>query len=144
MAPRVCTRNLRSGRPPQLTPDEQALALQSLPEDPWALNRVAERVAATTAKRLSVSSLQRLATNARLRGKRVRKALKRLRDPDTFAQAQRALEALQHQEDCGKSALDYSDESGFALAPTLPYAWQAPDSIIELPARQAGRINCSG
>ncbi len=36
------------------------------------------------------------------------------------------------------------DESGFALDPTIPYAWQEPKSVIELPARRYGRINVLG
>lgn len=110
----------RSGRPPILTPAEQDSALQYLQEDPCARKRLTERVAATTAKRLRVSSRKRLATKARLRWKRGRKSLKSFRDPDVFATAKRALEALQRQEDQGKSALYYYDESGFALDPTLP------------------------
>ena len=69
---------------------------------------------------------------------------KSLRDPIAFAQSQRELEALQKQEDQGKIGLYYFDESGFALDPTIPYAWQEPNSIIELPARKYGRINVSG
>ena len=78
------------------------------------------------------------------RWKRVRKSLKSLRDPDAFAKAKRELEALQKQEDQGQIALYYFDESGFALDPTIPYAWQEPKSVIELPARKYGRINVLG
>ncbi len=118
--------------------------LHYIKEEPCSLKGVAERLVATTAKRLSVSSLKRLAKKARLRWKRVRKSLKSLRDPDAFAKAKRALEALQRQEDQGKIDLYYYDESGFALDPTIPYAWQEPKSVIELPARKAGRINVLG
>jgi len=51
---------------------------------------------------------------------------------------------LQTQEDQGKLALYYFDEAGFALDPTIPYAWQEPKSVIELPARRYGRINVLG
>jgi transposase len=134
----------RSGRPSTLWPEERAIALQYLKEEPQALKRVLTRFAAKTDKRLSLSSLKRLAKKARLRWKRVRKSLKSLRDPDAFAKAKRELEALQHQEDQGQLALYYFDESGFALDPTIPYAWQEPNSIIELPARKSGRINVLG
>jgi transposase len=134
----------RSGRPTILTPAEQDSARQFIKDEPCSLKGGAERIAATTAKRLSVSSLKRLAKKARLRWKRVRKSLKSLRDPDAFAKAARALEALQHQEDQGKLALYYYDASGLALDPTIPYAWQEPNSVIELPARTAGRINVLG
>ena len=91
-----------------------------------------------------LSTLKRLAKKARLRWKRVRKSFKSLRDPIAFAKGQRELEALQKQEDKGKIDLYYVDESGFALDPTIPYAWQEPKSVIELPARRYGRINVWG
>ena len=134
----------RSGRPSTLGPEERAIALQYLKEEPQALKRVMKRFADKTDKRRSLSSLKRLAKKARLRWKRVRKSLKSLRDPDAFAQAKRDLEALQQQEDQGQIALYYFDESGLALDPTIPYAWQEPNSIIELPARTHGRINVLG
>ena len=131
----------RSGRPSTLTPDEQALAQQYIKEEPRSLKGVVERFAHKIEKRLSLSTLKRLAKKARLRWKRVRKSFKSLRDPEAFAQCQRALAALQQQEDQGKIDLYYFDESGFALDPTIPSAWQAPKSVIELPARRYGRIN---
>ncbi len=134
----------RSGRPSTLSSEEQALALHYIKEEPHALKGVVERLAAKTDKRLSMSSLKRLAKKAGLRWKRVRKSLKSLRDPDAFAQGKRELEALQKQEDQGKIDLYYCDESGFALDPTIPYAWQEPKSVIELPARRYGRINVLG
>src|SRR6266571_82362 len=134
----------RSGRPPKLTPDEQVIAQHYIKDEPRSLKSVVERLAHHTEKRISISSLKRLAKKARLRWKRVRKSLKRLRDPAAFAQCQRDLEALQHQEDHGQIALYYFDESGFALDPTIPYAWQETKSVIELPARKYGRINVLG
>jgi len=113
-------------------------------EEPRSLKTVVERFAHKTEKRLSISTLKRLAKKARLRWKRVRKSLKSLRDPKAFARCQRELAALQTQEDQGKIALYYFDESGFALDPTIPYAWQEPKSVIELPARKYGRINVLG
>ena len=131
----------RSGRPPKLTPDEQELAKHSIKEDPRSLKQVVERLANTTEKRLSLSSLKRLAKRARLRWKRVRKSLKSLRDPEAFERCKRALEALQKQETNGKIALYYCDEAGFALDPTIPYAWQEAGEVIELPPRKYGRIH---
>jgi len=64
----------RSGRPSTLTPDEQALAQQYIKEEPRSLKAVVERLAHKTEKRLSSSTLKRLAKKARLRWKRVRKS----------------------------------------------------------------------
>jgi transposase len=134
----------RSGRPPKLTLDEQTLAIASIKEEPRSLKQVVERLTHKTAKRLSISSLKRLAKRARLRWKRVRKSLKSLRDPAAFARGQRELEALQKQEDKGRIALYYFDEAGFALDPSIPYAWQESGTIIELPAMKYGRMNVWG
>src|SRR6266705_183273 len=134
----------RSGRPPKLTPEEQALAIAYIKEEPRSLKQVVDRVAQKTAKRLSISALKRLAKRARLRWKRVRKSLKSLREPAAFAKCQRELAALQQQEDKDKIDLYYFDEAGFALDPSIPYAWQEPDSVIYLPAMKYGRINVLG
>jgi len=134
----------RSGRPSTLTLEAQEHAKQYLKDEPRSLKGVRERLAQKTAKRISVSSLKRLAKKAGLRWKRVRKSFKSLRDPKAFARCQRALETLQQQEDHGKIALYYFDEAGFALDPTIPYAWQASGEVIELPAMKYGRIHVLG
>jgi transposase len=134
----------RSGRPPKLTAEEQGLALQYLAEEPRSCTRVVERLVTKTDKRISIATLKRLAKKVRLRWKRVRKSLKHLRDPEAFAQCQRELAALQHQEDEGKIDLYYFDESGFTLEPYIPYAWQAPGTVIQLPATKYARINVLG
>ena len=134
----------RSGRPPKLTLEEKDLAQQYIKEDPRCLKQVVERLSQKTAKRLSISSLKRLAKKARLRWKRVRKSLKSLRDPEEFSKCQRALAALQKQEDQGKIDLYYFDESGFTLEPYIPYAWQESGTVIEIPATKGTRINVLG
>src|SRR5256885_4847531 len=134
----------RSGRPSTLNAAEKELAKQYIKEEPRSLKHVVERLAQKTAKRLSISSLKRLAKKARLRWKRVRKSLKSLRDPIAFAQCKRELEVLQKQEDQGKLDLYYFDESGFTLDPYIPYAWQEPGTVIEIPATKGTRINVLG
>jgi transposase len=134
----------RSGRPSKLTPEEKDLARQYIKEEPRCLKQVVERLHQKTAKRLSLSSLKRLAKKARLRWKRVRRSLKHLRDPKAFAKCHRELEALQKQEDQGKIALYYFDESGFSLEPGIPYAWQETGTVIEVPSIKGGRINILG
>ena len=44
----------------------------------------------------------------------------------------------------GKIALYYFDEAGFALDPSIPYAWQESGTVIELPAMKYGRMNVLG
>ena len=105
----------RSGRPPTLTPAEKDVARPSSTEDPRGLHQGVERLSHTTTKRLSLSALTRLATQAGLRWQRVRTSCKSVRDPEEFPKGQRALAALQKQEGQGKIALDYFDASGCTL-----------------------------
>ncbi len=71
----------------------------------------------------------------------MRKSFKSLRDPEAFERWKRALEALQTQEANGKIALYSFDEAGFALDPTIPYAWQEAGAVIERPTMKYGRMN---
>jgi len=64
----------RSGRPSKLTPEEKDLARQYIKEEPRCLKQVVERLHQKTAKRLSLSSVKRLAKKACLRWKRVRRS----------------------------------------------------------------------
>jgi transposase len=134
----------RSGRPTTRHATEKELAKQYMKEEPRSLTHVVERFAQKTAKRLSISSWKRLAKTARLRGKRVRKSFKSLRDPRAFAKGKRALAAWQQQAEQGKIARYYFDASGFTLDPSMPYAWQEPGTVRAIPARKCGRINVWG
>ena len=64
--------------------------------------------------------------------------------PRAFTQCKRALEAWQTQEDPGRIALYYFDEAGVTLDPSIPYAWQEPGTVIEIPVQKYGRMNVLG
>ncbi len=134
----------RSGRPMKLTPDEQPVALGDLKDHPRSLKLVVDRLEQKEKKRISISTLKRLAKRAGLRWKRVRKSLKNLRDPEEFDKCKRELEALQKQEAKGEIDLYYFDESGFSLTPSVPYAWQESGEVIEVPCQKSDRINVLG
>ena len=40
--------------------------------------------------------------------------------------------------------LYYTDESGFSLTPTVPYAWQEAGQTISLPSQRSKRVNVLG
>src|SRR5881398_1080215 len=92
----------RSGRPSTLNATEKELAKQYIKEEPRSLKNVVERLAQKTAKRLSISSLKRLAKKARLRWKRVRKSLKSLRDPIAFTNVSVSLKRYKNKKIKGR------------------------------------------
>ena len=134
----------RSGRPSTRSPAEQDIALQYIKEAPHALTGVVKRFADTTAKRLSLSSLKRLANKARLRWKRVRTSLTSLRDPDAFTKAKRELEALQKQEDQGRSLCSILMNPALHVIPRFPMPGKSPRASSSfLPGNRGGSM-CSG
>ena len=77
----------RSGRPPILTEEEQAIAVDLLKKEPRSTKSVLHDVRATTGKTISAITLRRIARRSRLRWKRMRRSTKDRRDPAKFKQA---------------------------------------------------------
>jgi len=111
----------RPGGPPALNDKEQKVALQLLREHPSDPRTVIVEIAEQTGKRISRSTLRRLARKARLRWKRFRRSLKHLRDPKAFQLAKDELAELTAMEDANVA---YFDEATFSLTATVPYGWQ--------------------
>ena len=73
---------------------------------------------------VSVSTLRRGLRQAGYRWKRMRRSLKRQRDPQAFAACQQQLAALHQAEARGELAVYYADEVRFSRQAPVPYAWQ--------------------
>ena len=84
----------RSGSPPKLNEKEQEVAKDLIKAHPNAPKRVVALLAGKTGKTISRSSLRRIAKEAGLRWKRVRKSLKTKRDDEAFDQAKKEIEGL--------------------------------------------------
>lgn len=73
---------------------------------------------------VSVSTLRRALRQAGYSWKRLRRSLKRQRDPVAFAACQQRLAALHLAEQRGEVAVYYADEVRFSRQAPVPYAWQ--------------------
>jgi len=73
---------------------------------------------------VSVSTLRRALRQAGYTWKRMRRSLKRQRDPVAFATCQQQLAALHQAEARGELAVYYADEVRFSRQAPVPYAWQ--------------------
>lgn len=134
----------RSGCPPKLQAEEQEMALASLQEDPRSIKKAQEQVYQKTGKTVSQWTLKRVARNAELRWKRMRKSHKSRRNEALFQHAQAEIEHLKAQEEAGEIELAYFDEAGFSLVPVVPYAWQPVGETLEIPATYSRRLNVLG
>ena len=59
--------------------------------------------------------------------------------PKKQGRVQRALTRLHRLEDAGRCQVLYGDESGFCLAPLVPYLWQKKGQTLGLPAKAHSR-----
>ena len=134
----------RSGRPPKLSNEEADEAVKLLKEEPRSIKKALAATKEKTGQEISEWTLKRIAKNAQLRWKRMRKSVKGKRDQAEFERAQEEITTLHEQEAAGEVDLYYFDESGFSLTPEVPYAWQAVGETIEIPSSRSKRLNVLG
>ena len=134
----------RSGRPTKLSEDEADEAVKLLKEEPRSIKKALAATREKTGKEISEWTLKRIAKNAELRWKRMRRSVKGRRDQGEFERVQEEITALHEQEAAGEVGLYYFDESGFSLTPDVPYAWQAVGETIEIPSSRSKRLNVLG
>ena len=115
-----------------------------LKEEPRSLKKALAATREKTGKEISEWTLKRIAKNAELRWKRMRRSVKGRRDQGEFERVQEEITALHEQEAAGEVGLYYFDESGFSLTPDVPYAWQAVGETIEIPSSRSKRLNVLG
>ena len=134
----------RSGRPPKLSNEEADEAVKLLKEEPRSIKKALAATKEKTGQEISEWTLKRIAKNAQLRWKRMRKSVEGKRDQAEFERAQEEITTLHEQEAAGEVDLYYFDESGFSLTPEVPYAWQAVGETIEIPSSRSKRLNVLG
>ena len=134
----------RSGRPRKLSAEQADKVVEIIKDNPRSLKAVLAEIACKFDIEINTSTLRRLCKNAGLSWKRIRKSLKKKRDPEKYAQSKKELERLIQQSMEGSIDLFYFDESGFTLEPCVPYAWQKIGETIEVPSSKSKRLNVLG
>ena len=77
--------------------------------------------------------------------RRARRVPEKAACPKKQGRVQRALSRLHRLEDAGRCQVLYGDESGFCLAPVVPYLWQKKGQTLGLPAKaHSRRLNVLG
>jgi len=135
---------LRSGAPPTLTPQEQDRAIELLKENPHQPARVRALIEKETGKSVSEQILRRIARDAGLTWKRMRRSCKSRRDEDAFREAQQDLIEMTQWHEQGEVNLYYFDEAGFSTVPCIPYGWQEVGHTQEVNSENSKRLNVLG
>jgi len=134
----------RTGKPPILTPVEQAQAVELLKANPRSTKQVLHEIKANMGKTISAVTLRRIARRSELRWKRMRRSAKGQRNETDFREAQAELREFQELHRADELDLYYFDEAGFSLQPSVPYAWQPEGETLEIPSRRSQQVNVLG
>jgi transposase len=134
----------RPGAPPSLTPAQTRKAVKLIKKKPESPNQVLNEIKKLTGKKISRSTLRRIARRAGLRWKRMRRSVKSRRDPDEFDAAKAEIQELKELEQTGALDLYYFDEAGFTLVPSVRYGWQPIGETLEIPSRRSKQLNVLG
>ena len=73
---------------------------------------------------MSKQTIKRVLKSFAVSWRRIRKQVPHRPAPEMYQEKREALETLIEEDREGIIDLRYFDESGFALEPTIPYAWQ--------------------
>ena len=103
-----------------------------------------EELEKQTKKKISISTLKRLARASGRRWKRMRRSSKPKRDEEAFREAQKEVREFQEAHKQGQIDLYYCDESGFSLTPNVPYGWQKTGETIGITSQRSKQINTLG
>jgi transposase len=132
------------GRPCILTEEQSVTVIKQIEKSPKSLKQVIADLAKEFNIKINVYLLRRLCKKTGLVWKRARRSLRSKRDQEKFDAATLELKELIQQFKDGKIDLRYFDEAGFTLVPSIPYAWQAPNTTIEIPCSKSKRLNVLG
>jgi len=120
------------GRKPLLNASQQEKVRQWAKEFPKNLAQIIAFVKEEFGVSLAKRTIQRILKAFHFSWRRLRKKPKGKPSEEEYASKKKSLEEFKEQEKQGVIDLYYFDESGFCLAPYLPYAWQEKGETIQI------------
>lgn len=134
----------RSGAPPKLTEPDIEIIGKFTEEHPNSPKIILAKSIEKTGKNFSMSSLKRIVKKLNLRWKRVRKTVKKKREPEEYDKCRKKIEKLRQQQKAGISDLYFSDQTGFSSGSFIPYAYQPVGETLRIPSSGGSRLNVIG
>lgn len=134
----------RRGAPPKLTEPDIEIIGKFIKEYPNSPKIILAKSIEKTGKNFSMSSLKRIVRKLSLRWKRVRKTVRKERDPEKYEKSLKEIGKYEEQQKEGISDLYFSDQSGFSSGSFVPYAYQPVGATFRIPSSGGGRLNVIG
>jgi transposase len=134
----------RSGAPPKLTEPDIEIIGKFIKEHPNSPKIILAKSIEKTGKKFSMSSLKRIVRKLNMKWKRVRKTVRKERDPEKYGKSLKEIEKLKEQQNAGISDLYFSDQTGFSQGSFIPYAYQPVGETLRIPSSGGSRLNVMG
>lgn len=134
----------RSGAPPKLTEADIGIIGKFIKEYPNSPKIILAKSIEKTGKNFSMSSLKRIVRKLNMRWKRVRRTVRKKRDPEEYDKCLKKIEKLRQQQKEGISDLYFSDQTGFSAGSFIPYAYQPVGENLRIPSSGGSRLNVIG
>lgn len=120
----------RTGRPPALDQEDRQALRVIVEEHPQEPAVMLERLYQRTEKAISRTTLRRALRSLGFRWKRLRRSLRKRRDPEAFGLAAEELKEIAAMPDV---KIVYFDEANFSVSGVVSYAWQPVGERTEIP-----------
>lgn len=120
----------RSGRPPKLGDKDRHILREIAQEHPQEPGVMLGELYARTKKLISRVTLRRTLVALGFRWKRLRRSLRKRRNPEAFALAAAELDEIARMPDV---KVVYFDEANFSLSGVVSYAWQRVGERMAIP-----------
>lgn len=124
------TDGARSGRPSKLNDEDRGVLCEIVEEHAQEPGAMLSQLHERTNKTISRVTLRRTLRALGFRWKRLRRSLRKHRDPEAFAVAAAELDEIAHMPDV---KVVYFDEANFSLSGVVSYAWQRVGERTEIP-----------
>jgi len=136
--------NQGRGRKPKLNDEQKEQVKAWTKKEPKILLRIVEKVRKEWGITISKDTVKRIIKKLEMRWKRMKRGL--TKEPDEWELEVKipVLTELIEQEEKGEVDLRYLDQSGFSLAPYIPYGWQEKNETIIIKSRTGKRVNVLG
>jgi transposase len=134
----------RSGAPPKLTGPDIEIIGKFIKEHPNSPKIIMAKSIEKTGKIFSMSSLKRIVRKLRMRWKRVRKTVRKERDPEKYEKSLKEIGKYEEQQKEGISDLYFSDQTGFSSGSFVPYAYQPVGETLRIQSSGGSRLNVIG
>lgn len=132
------------GRKPKLTEEQKQEVQAWVKSDPKLLKRTLTKIHQKWGIEVSKETLKRIIKKLGMKGKRMKRGMSKSPDEWELEVKLPMILDFKKKEEQGEIDIQYFDESGFSLKPSIPDGWQQNKERITLKSSSSKRLNVLG